>query len=90
MFLWHRLPHLVLEQSHDFPDSDTCLNQYIVLAPWLRPRKYHIWHHHYTRETITEVLESHKFKIIGTYADLAGAPYDSEGEWIGLVCRRED
>jgi 2-polyprenyl-3-methyl-5-hydroxy-6-metoxy-1,4-benzoquinol methylase len=87
---WHPRPHLVLEQSHDFPDSDTCLNQYIVLAPWQRPRKYHIWHHHYTKETITKVLKHHKFKVAGTYADLAGSPFDAEGEWIGLMCRRED
>lgn len=86
---WRRRPHLVLEQSHEYQEDDTSLNQYIVLAPWQRTRKYHIWHHYYTRESITGVVESHKFKIIGTYADLTGAPYDSSGEWIGLVCRRE-
>ena len=87
---WHKFPHLVLEQNYDYPESDTGLNQYIVLAPWLRPRKYHIWHHYYTLETITEVLEHHKFRVIGSYADLTGSPYDPEHEWIGLVCRRED
>jgi SAM-dependent methyltransferase len=87
---WHRRPHLVLEQSHHYPDNDTCLNQYIVLMPWLRPRKYHVWHHFYSLETITAVLDRHKFRVAGAYGDLAGSPFDPEGEWIGLVCRRED
>ena len=87
---WHRHPHLVLEQSHQYPADETCLNQYILLLPWLRPRVYHIWHHYYSLETMTEVLRRHRFKILGAYGDLAGSPLKPDSEWIGVVCRRED
>ncbi len=85
---WHRRPHLVLEQSHFYHDSDTCLNQYIVLVPWRNPRKYHVWHHYYTGDAIVRVLEQHNFAVEGVYGDLAGSPFDAGGEWIGIVCRR--
>lgn len=87
---WYPFPHLVLEQSHEYPEDDTCLNQYIVLPPWRKPRKYHIWHHYYSLETITNVLRRHHFRIAGTYGDLTGKPLEPESEWIGLICRRED
>lgn len=86
---WHPAPHLVLEQSHLYYEDDTCLNQYIVFVPWRRPRKYHVRHHYYSREAIVELLERHRFQVTGVYGDLAGSPFDPDGEWIGLVCRRE-
>jgi SAM-dependent methyltransferase len=85
---WHRRPHFVLEQSHKYPDYDTCLNQYIVFVPWRRPRTYHIWHRYYSRETVSELLARHRFDVVGMYSDLTGKPFDPEAEWIGLVCRR--
>jgi len=85
---WNSRPHIVLEQSHFYRENDTCLNQYIVLVPWLRPRKYHVWHHYYSRDKIVQILESHKFRVEGVYGDLMGSPFTPEGEWIGLVCRR--
>lgn len=84
---WYPGPHLVLEQCFDYRSADTYLNQYIILTPKREIRKYHIWHHYYDERTISEVLTNHKMSILSINGDLAGAPLDSDGEWMGLVCR---
>ena len=85
---WHPKSHLVLEQSFEYPEYDTYLNQYLVLSSGSSIKKYHIWHHYYSKKTIESVLEKHRLKITDLYGDLTGAPFDPQSEWIGVVCRR--
>lgn len=86
---WSPLPHLVLEQSYDYPEDDVYLNQYFVLAAGKAVQKFHIWHHYYTRQDICELIESHNLSVKDVYSDLTGAPFDEDGDWIGLVCVRD-
>ena len=86
---WSPEPHLVLEQSFDYPAEDTYLNQYLVVSSRSQTKKYHVWHHYYSDESITKVMEIHKFKISGRYSDLEGTPDMIDSEWLGLVCRRD-
>lgn len=85
---WSPDPHMVLEQSFRYPDEAAYLNQYFVLSANAEIRKYHIWHHYYSQQTITELMTGHKLDVQEVYGDLAGAPRDPDGEWIGLVTRR--
>ncbi|MBT3274173.1 MAG: class I SAM-dependent methyltransferase [Spirochaetales bacterium] len=87
---WHPEPHLVLEQSFVYPKHDTFVNQYIILTSESSFKKYNVWHHHYTLESVEEVLIEHKFSVRGSFGDLAGTAFDPKGEWIGLLCRREE
>jgi SAM-dependent methyltransferase len=87
---WSPDPHMVLEQSFRYPDQAAYLNQYFVLSANAGVKKYHIWHHYYSRKTIAELVTAHKLEVREVCGDLAGAPFDTDGAWIGLVARRAD
>ncbi len=85
---WAPDTHLVLEQGFAYPDEAAYLNQYLVISAGAAPKKYRIWHHYYSRDSITETMTKHEMDVTKVHGDLIGAPYDPDGEWIGLVCRR--
>jgi ubiquinone/menaquinone biosynthesis C-methylase UbiE len=85
---WKPAPHLALLRHHQYPEHETGLEQYLVIEDSGDVTEYRIWSHYYSPEAITTVLEQQGFEVVGRYGDLTGAPYQPDGEWLGLAARR--
>ena len=85
---WHPGPHLVLLQCHAYQHHDVHLKRYIIVPRLGRTRSFDAWYHHYDRGAVTKVVESAGWEVAGVYGDLTGAPFDPDGRWIGVVCRK--
>ncbi len=86
---WKPGPHLVLEEGFDYPEQAIWLDQYTVIEADGKVSVYRNWFQDYTPESITAELSQGGFSVEGLYGDLTGAPYQPEGEWIGLVTSRQ-
>ncbi len=82
---WKPGPHLVLEEGFDYPEQSVWLDQYIVVEGDGKVSVYRNWFQDYTPETITAELMQGGFSVESLWADLTGASYTPDGEWIGLV-----
>jgi SAM-dependent methyltransferase len=85
---WRPGPHLVLEQRHDYPDADSCLERYLVIEEGGALADYRNWYHLYSADTIRPVLERAGFRLREVWSDLIGTPYDPASEWLGLVAEK--
>lgn len=86
---WRPGSHLVLEQGFDYPERAIWLDQYIVVAESGTMAVYRNWFQDYDRESITAELFAGGFEVQSVWGDLTGAPFDEDGEWIGVVARRK-
>ncbi len=82
---WKPGPHLVLEQGFTYPDQDIYLDQYIVIEADGKISVYRNWFQDFTAKTLRGELEAGGFAIQSLWGDLTGAPYASEGDWIGVI-----
>jgi ubiquinone/menaquinone biosynthesis C-methylase UbiE len=85
---WKPSPYLALLRHHQYPEHETGLEQYLVIEDSGDVTEYRIWSHYYSPEAITAVLERQGFEVVGRYGNLTGAPYQPDGEWLGLAARR--
>ena len=85
---WQPGPHLVLEEGFNFPDQMVWLDQYIVLDENGALKVYRNWFQDYDKETITLELAAGGFKVESLWSDLAGEPFQPNGEWIGVMARK--
>ena len=85
---WHSGKHIVLEQGFDYPEHDTWLDQYTVISEDGEWKKYHMWFHDYSRQTITEVLTKNGFKAKLAWNNLDGEEYKAGGDWIAIVAQK--
>jgi SAM-dependent methyltransferase len=81
---WHPTPHLVFEETVEY-EPDLILNRYTVLPSFGRIRSWHVWHRAFDHDRIETLLEKSGFRVTGLYGDLAGSPFDPDGEWIGVA-----
>lgn len=94
---WHAMergfckpgPHLLLEDSFDYPERSISLDQYIVIEANGTLSVYRNWFQDYTPESISAELSQAGFSVDSLWGDLTGAPYTSESEWIGIVTLRK-
>ena len=82
---WRPGPHLVLEQGFAYSDELIYLDQYIIVEPAGQITLYRNWFQDYTPAMITAELQAGGFTVEGLWADLAGAPFQADSEWIGLI-----
>lgn len=86
---WAEEPHLVLERGYTYEETDVHLNRYLVIGGAGDPiREYNIWRHHYTEQSVSELLAASGYEVCGLYGDLTGIPLEKATEWIGVVARR--
>lgn len=81
---WRPGKHLVQEQGLDYPEDNVWLDRYIVIDD-ASIKTYHNWFHDYDLATIRRVLQKAGFEIIHHWNDLAGTPYQEDGEWLAIV-----
>jgi SAM-dependent methyltransferase len=82
-------PHLLLENSFDYPEQSISLDQYIVIEPDAKVSVYRNWFQDYTPESIADELSQAGFSVESLWGDLTGTPYALESEWIGLITSRK-
>ena len=85
---WYSGKHVVLEQGFDYPEYDTWVDQYTIIQEDGECRKYHMWFHDYSLQTISEVLAKYGFKIAHRWNSLTGEEYKDGGDWIALVAQK--
>lgn len=85
---WRPGRHLVLELGFDYPEHDLYLDQYIVVETRGKPFVYRNWFQDYNRESITAELSAGHFEVCGIWGDLTGALWTEDGEWLGIMARR--
>ena len=84
---WRPGRHLVLEQNFNYPENNIRVDQYIV-ADEKKISVYRTWIHDYTLDSLKSVLEKAGFETIHTWNDLAGTPYQKDGDWLAIVARK--
>ena len=85
---WRPSPHLLLEQTFDYPEDDVLLERYLVIEEDGKLTDYRIWSRLYTVDAIEAVLNRAGFKLLEAHSDLAGAPYNPDSEWLGLIAQK--
>lgn len=84
---WSADPHFVLENNFYYPEETTHLFQCIV-ATNDETKVYRLYQAHYTRESITELLMSHGFRIVDIFEDLAGREYQVTSKTMGVFAQK--
>ena len=85
---WKPGPHLVLEQGFDYPEQSIWLDQFITIEADGKVTVYRNWFQDYTPQAISDELSAGGFVVESLWSDLAGTPYTSQSEWIGVVTRK--
>lgn len=84
---WSGLPHLVLEQSFDYPESSAWVDQYIVMDA-NGVKVYRNWFNDYDLPTIDTVMQSNGYQTQSYWSDLTGKEFTDESHWIGIVAKK--
>jgi SAM-dependent methyltransferase len=84
---WSVGEHIVLEQSFDYPQQSTWVDQFIILDD-SGIRVIRNWFKDYDLETIEKVMVDQGFELLNVWGDLTGNKFTEEGAWIGLVTRK--
>ena len=85
---WKPGPHLLLEEGFDYPEQSIWLDQFIVIEIDGKVSVYRNWFQDYTPDTIIAELTQGCFSVESLWGDLAGSPYTSESEWIGVITHK--
>lgn len=85
---WKPGLHLVLETGFDYPELDLYLDQYIVVEGSGKTSVYRNWFRDFSKDTIRPELEKGGFQPLEFWGNLAGDPYEDNGEWIGIAARK--
>ncbi|MFZ5644896.1 MAG: class I SAM-dependent methyltransferase [Bacillota bacterium] len=86
---WSPGRHLVLEMGFDYPESDTWLDQYIVVNEFGVTTIYRAWFHDYSLNKLISVVEKANFRVETVWGDLTGRPYDENSNWIAVALRKK-
>jgi SAM-dependent methyltransferase len=82
---WRPAPHLELTRTFVYPETATDLRQTVILEPDGRTVVYRIWNQAYTPESLATTLAAQGFGLGEVRADLAGTPYDPDGDALGAI-----
>lgn len=84
---WCAEPHLALENNFYYHEETTHLYQCIV-ATNDETKVYRLYQAHYTKETITELLVSHGFRVVDVFEDLTGRAYNDKSKTLGVIAQK--
>ncbi|HAE43495.1 MAG TPA: SAM-dependent methyltransferase [Clostridiales bacterium] len=84
---WSAGEHIVLEQSFDYPDESTWVDQFTIIEED-GVKIIRNWFKDYDLESIKKVINDNGFETIKYWGDLAGREYFEGNQWIGLVARK--
>lgn len=83
---WNKDPHVCLNSFHRYDESNTILNQTIVITD-KSIESYNIWEHTFTPNQLKGELTEAGFTNIDIYGDIAGADYSNDSNIICAVAK---
>lgn len=84
---WSPQPYIALENKFSYKSENVGLYQCII-ATDDSYKVYRIYHQNYTKETITDLLETFNFQIVDIFEDLTGTKYNELSKSLGVVARK--
>ena len=84
---WSGEPHLVLEQSYDYPEASAWVDQFIIMDT-KGVKIIRNWFNDHDLASITEVMQNNGYQIQNYWSDLTGTAYSEDSLWIGIVARK--
>lgn len=84
---WSGEPHLVLEQSFDYPEASAWVDQYIILDT-KGVKIIRNWFNDHDLASIKEVMQKNGYQIQNYWSDLTGTAYSEDSLWIGVVAEK--
>ncbi len=85
---WRPNPHLVLEQIFHYEVENIYLHQHIVMDDTGRVSTYNLRDHYYSRESISQLMQRHGFRIKDIWSDLAGRAYVDNTKCMGIAAQK--
>lgn len=88
MGFWKPVPHIVLENTFHYEESNTLLDQYIVIEKSGETSIYRIYEQYYDVESLSKLLADTGFVVQDVWSDLMGTPYSNKSKSIGICARK--
>lgn len=84
---WCREPHLCISAFYRYDDSNTFLNQYVLVTEE-EIHNYNIWDHAFTNDELERDLAEAGYLTIDWFGDAAGADYLEDGSCMCAVAQK--
>lgn len=84
---WCANPYLLLQSLYRYNESNTFLNQYIVVKD-SKTTSYNLWEHTFTIEEIEKDLLKAGFKNMRYYGDVAGAELRNDNKTLCVIAEK--
>jgi len=85
---WNENSHICLNSFYRYDESNTMLNQTIVITD-NSIECYNLWDHTFMAEELKRDLYEARFTTVDLFGDVAGANYSTEGQVICAVATKE-
>lgn len=85
---WKPEPHLCLQSFHRYDESNTFLDQYIVVTD-KKIDCYNVWDHTFEVEDLRGELNGAGFSTVDIYGDVAGAEYQPDSTILCALARKD-
>jgi SAM-dependent methyltransferase len=82
---WSPEPYLSLHRKFHYPETDTWLDQYLIVPEDLSVKLYRIWDRVFTPESIRKALDAHGFVVDEVWGGLEGVEYAPGATTLGVV-----
>lgn len=82
---WSAEPYLSLYRKFHYPETDTWLDQYLIVREDLSVKVYRNWDCVYTPESIRKALDAHGFALDEVWGGLDGSEYGPDATTLGVV-----
>lgn len=85
---WSEKPHICLNSFYRYDDSNTILDQTVVITED-SIECYNIWDHTFIKEELEEELQKAGFTSLDFYGDVAGDEYKADGNLMCAVAKKK-
>ena len=82
---WSADPYLTLFRKFHYPETDTWVDQYLIVREDLSVKVYRNWDRVYTPESIRRALAAHEFTVNEVWGGLTGAELGPGAQILGVV-----
>lgn len=87
---WHDGSYFELKETLRYPEAETTLRQYVIVAASDEIRTYRIWESCFSTKTISSLLVHHGFIQTSFWSDLTGSPWNDSSAGMGIIARKEE
>lgn len=81
---WSDKEYVGIQKTFIYEDQDLLLDRYVIIEPNESWQIFN-WFQHYSAESIASELVDNGFSIIKMAGNLTGAPFEADGDLIGII-----